>query len=193
MNLEDLSDFMMDDDLGDDKKKKIKSSSKGKRVEREVVDLLNNRFKDILSKNPDWGKFSRTIGSGNRFGQKVVLPKYANNLFAGDLITPGTKFNFSIESKGGYNDIDLCTAFDGKCVELDKFIKQAEADSVRANKKPLVLWKKDRKKRLAILELEILKGSADVSNMMKYKAKWAILSFDDLLMFPDDFWFDLNV
>jgi hypothetical protein len=70
------------------KTKKIKSGKKGKRVELEVVKDLNTRFNDILLKNPNWGRFSRTIGSGNRWGQNVYLSKSAMDNFSGDLVCP---------------------------------------------------------------------------------------------------------
>lgn len=61
------------EDIFDKPSKRIKSGKKGKRVELEVVKDLNGRFSQILSKNPDWGSFSRSVGSGNRFVRKFAF------------------------------------------------------------------------------------------------------------------------
>ena len=63
------------EDIFEKRPKKIKSGIKGKRVELELVKSLNARFSGILSSNPSYGKFSRSIGSGNRWGQNVQLSK----------------------------------------------------------------------------------------------------------------------
>lgn len=177
------------ENLLDEKKKKIKSGKKGKRVELEVVKILNNRFSKILSKNPSWGRFSRSIGSGNRWGQNVYLSKSAMESFSGDLVCP-TNFNFIIESKGGYGDIDLCSAFDGGQSDLDSFLSQALEDSKRTSRKPMVLWKKDRKPRLSVIKKE------DIDNKLyknfeyyMYYREWIIFYFDDLLKLEDEFFF----
>jgi hypothetical protein len=95
------------EDIFKKRPKKIKSGIKGKRVELEVVKSLNERFSKVLAANPDGGKFSRSVGSGNRWGQNVHLSKNAVNTYSGDIVCP-EGFLFVLESKGGYNDIDLC-------------------------------------------------------------------------------------
>ena len=176
-----------------EKTKKIKSGKKGKRVELEVVKKLNTRFNIILSKNPDIGQFSRTIGSGNRWGQNVHLSKKAMDNFTGDIICPDN-FKFVLESKGGYNDIDLCSAFDKGQKELDEFLRQVSDDSKRTGRLPLLLWKKDRKPRLAFLK------SSDISYeiyskfefFMKY-GDWIVVSFEDLIGLEDNFFFNVQI
>lgn len=173
------------------KNKKIKSGKKGKRVELEVVKDLNSRFNDILSKNPSWGKFSRTIGSGNRWGQNVYLSKNAMDNFSGDLICP-ENFKFVLESKGGYNDIDLCSAFDKGQSELDSFLKQVSADSERTGRMPMLFWKKDRKPRLVFIKSKDIdhKLYVDFEYMMKYR-DWVIFNFKDLFLMEDKFFFNI--
>lgn len=173
--------------------KKIKSKDKGNRSELQLVHLLNYRFADVLSNHPKWGTFSRSVGSGNRFGQKVSLSEDAKNVFSGDLTCPSGKdgyFRFVIESKGGYNGVDLITMFDGYCRELDDFLKQVLNDSERVDRKPLLVWKKDRKSRIAAI-LQKDSPKHDFPNYMIYK-KWIIVSFDELLKLPDDFFFEFN-
>jgi hypothetical protein len=181
------------ENLLDKKNKKIKSGKKGKRVELEVVKLLNNRFAELLSKNPSYGRFSRTIGSGNRWGQNVYLSKTAMDNFSGDLVCP-TNFKFIIESKGGYNDIDLCSAFEGGQSELDAFLKQASDDSERTNRKPMLLWKKDRKPRLSFIKSSDIEfdNYKNFEYHMKYR-DWIGLSLNDLLKLPDSFFFLENL
>lgn len=176
-----------------EKTKKIKSGKKGKRVELEVVKKLNSRFSSILSKNPDFGSFSRTIGSGNRWGQNVHLSKRAMDNFTGDIICP-ENFKFVLESKGGYNDIDLVSSYDKGQKELDDFLKQVSDDSDRTGRKPLLLWKKDRKPRLAFLK------DADIpfeiyskfEYFMKYR-DWIVVSFEDLIKLEDQFFFNVQI
>jgi len=173
------------------KTKKIKSGKKGKRVELEVVKDLNTRFNDILLKNPNWGRFSRTIGSGNRWGQNVYLSKSAMDNFSGDLVCP-ENFKFVLESKGGYNDIDLCSAFQKGQSELDSFLKQVSHDSERTGRRPMLLWKKNRKPRLAFLKSFDL--PQEIHSKFEYTMKyrdWIVVSFDDLIVLEDQFFFNI--
>jgi hypothetical protein len=170
-----------------DKPKKIKSGQKGKRTERELVHILNERFKDILSKNPTWGGFSRSIGSGNRWGQQVNLPKHAEDTFSGDLTCP-EHFLFIFESKGGYNDVDLNAAFDGGHKQIDDFLKQVSDDANRTGRKPLLVWKKDRKPRLCFIRLTDVVDEKVFTYRMHYR-EWLAVNFDEVLKFPDDYFF----
>jgi len=174
------------EDIFDKKPKKIKSGRKGKRVELDLIKNLNQRFSKVLSSRPHAGKFSRSVGSGNRWGQRVHLSKAASDTYSGDIVCP-EGFLFVLESKGGYNDIDLCTAFSGRQAELDSFLKQVSDDSERCGRKPMLLWKKDRKPRLAFLRAEHLVGR-DFPCSMRYGA-WTVVSYDDLMGLEDAFFF----
>jgi hypothetical protein len=179
----DIEDILKDDG----KKKPVKSGQKGKRNEREICDLLNDRFKPLLNSN-NWGEFSRSLGSGNRWGQKVKLSKSAEDTFTGDIAAP-ENFKFVLESKAGY-DIDLCNVFDGGDRQIDLFLKQVSEDSERLKKigvdrKPLLLWKKDRKPRLAFLKRDL-----GFEYSMKYR-DWTVVAFKDLLSLEDSFFFNL--
>jgi hypothetical protein len=174
------------EDIFNKKSNKIKSGKKGKRVELELIKKLNERFKDTLKFRPSSGKFSRSVGSGNRWGQRVHLSKAASDTYSGDIVCP-EGFLFVLESKGGYNDIDLCTAFSGAQAELDSFLKQVSNDSDRCGRKPLLLWKKDRKPRLAFLKTSDLEGRH--FDCMFVYGQWTGLLCDDLLSLPDEFFF----
>lgn len=166
--------------------KKIKSGRKGKRVELDLIKSLNARFKDTLDSRPAAGRFSRSVGSGNRWGQRVHLSKAASDTYSGDIVCP-EGFLFVLESKGGYNDIDLCTLFSGGQAELDGFLKQVTDDSARCGRKPLLLWKKDRKPRIAFLKASDL-GDRSFPCMMRY-GEWAAISYDNLVSLDDPFFF----
>jgi hypothetical protein len=184
-------DFDVDDILENlNQKKKIKSGTKGKAAEREICHFLNNRFAALISKHPDWGMFSRSIGSGNRWGQGVSLGKQALDTYSGDITCPPT-FRFTIESKKGYNDIDLCAAFEDGCKGLDEFMKQVSDDADRTGRKPLILWKKDRKPRLAVLMAKDLPEVFGWDYGMDYGA-WFIVSANLLFEQPDEYFFDLG-
>ena len=177
------------DDILDnlDRRKGPKSGQKGKRGERNIVKTLNDRFGSILGKNA--GLFSRSVGSGNRYGQKVVLSQNAMDIYSGDIVVPDG-FNFVLESKNGYNDIDLCTAFVKGHKELDTFLKQVSDDAKRCGRKPMLIWKKDRKSPLAFLKTKDLPNrSFDYS--MKYK-EWTAISFEELLKSENHFFFTIN-
>lgn len=174
------------EDILKSRPKKIKSGRKGKRVELDLIKKLNDRFRDVIAARPGGGSFNRTVGSGNRWGQRVHLSRAASDTYTGDIVCP-EGFLFVLESKGGYNDIDLCTAFSGRQAELDSFLKQVSDDSKRCGRMPLLLWKKDRKPRLAFLRSADL-GGREFPCMMRY-GQWTALLFDDLMSIGDDFFF----
>jgi hypothetical protein len=178
-------DFDIDDILSSKRKKKINSSVKGKVNEREVVKILNGRFGKILSENPTWGMFARSVGSGNRYSQ-VSLSQNAKQVFSSDIACPPS-FKFTIESKAGY-DIDLCSAFSAN-KELDSFLKQAVEDGEKSNRYPMVLWKKNRRPRLSFVHSRIIENRPEY--YMIYR-EWTVLLFEDLLSKEDEFFFDMG-
>jgi Holliday junction resolvase len=178
------NDMFIEDIDNNKESKRINCSVKGKSNEREIVKILNKRFVDILSKNTDWGLFSRTIGSGSRFFQ-VNLSNNAKQVFSSDISCPPS-FNFTIESKAGY-DIDLCSAFEGHR-QLDEFLEQVTKDGEKSGKQPLLLWKKDRRPRLAFIHSDQLK--TDYVYSMKYR-NWTVITLSELIKQPDDFFFNI--
>ena len=174
----------------DGKKKRKKSGAKGKRHELEVVKTLNKRFFDILQANLDWGKFSRSAGSGNRWGQVENLPKHAKDTYSGDLTCPAN-FQFVLESKGGYNEIDLCSAFENGHREIDAFLKQSEDDCKRSGRKPMLVWKKDRKPRIAFVRTSDLPLDLTFDYSLQYR-DWTGVLLSDLLEADDGYFFELG-
>ena len=168
------------------KKKRLNSGVKGKSGEREIVKLFNTRFADLLAKNPDWGEFHRVVGSGNRWSQ-ANLSNRSEEMYSGDILCENLKF--VIESKNGYDDVDLTTIFEEGNRELDSFLQQVTDDSVRSGKKPLLIWKKTRKPRLAFLHLDCYQALFPTT--MHYK-DWTVVLLDKLLELPDEFFFNLK-
>jgi len=181
-----MDDLEVDDLFEEPRKRGSKGKPKGKRGELEVVNLLNLRFENYLKERPDDGKFMRTIGSGNRWSHGS-LSKAAKDVFSSDIVAPKA-FVFSIEAKTGYNDIDLNTAFD-KCKPLDDFLEQVKADAARCGRQPMLLWKKDRKCRLAFLLEEDL-PQHDLFNVKMFYRGWVAVNFDRLLDLGDEFFFN---
>lgn len=171
-------DFFVDNSFLMPKKKKLNSGGKGKRREREVAKILNERF---------GGGFSRSVGSGNRWSQVANLPKHAQDTFSGDLVTP-ENFAFTIESKGGYDDVDLVSVFDGGHSQIDEFIEQAQFDADRCGRKPLVVWKKSRKPLIAIIKTVDL-PRLNWPYMLVYR-DWTIVNLEELLKESNAFWFN---
>lgn len=175
------------DDILDnlEQKKSVKSGAKGKRGERNIVKTLNERFNKLLLDNK-LGLFSRSVGSGNRWGQKVVLSQKAMDTYSGDIVVPDG-FNFVLESKNGYNDIDLCTAFVKGSKELDTFLEQVSDDAKRCGRKPMLIWKKDRKSALVFLKTKDL-PKRNFEYNLKYR-EWSAVSFEELLKAENHFFF----
>lgn len=171
-------DFFTDDLLADKKKRKKRKAEgkkRGNRTELELVKMLNKRF---------GGVFSRSVGSGNRWGQVTYLPKHAQEVFSGDLIVP-LGFEWALESKGGYKDIDLNSVFVGGSKELDGFLDQVTKDAERCGRKPMLCWKRDRKPWLAFVPTRELQGHA-FKYRLEYR-EWSAVALDVLLKLPGEF------
>lgn len=182
MNNNDDDDFFTDD-LGDGegKKKRRNGKKKGSRTELGLVKVLTERFGQ---------GFSRAVGSGNRWGQVSYLPKHAQDVFSGDLVVP-KHFKWVIESKGGYEGIDLNSILVCGNSELSGFLDQVTKDSKRCGRKPMLCWKRDRKPWLAFVHTTELEGHQFVYSL-RY-GKWTGVDLKQLLKLDDEFFFDQNM
>jgi hypothetical protein len=179
MDLFEEDDFILEDLTP--KKKKINGKRKGNRSELDLTKVLNARF----------GKgFTRSVGSGNRWSQVNNLSEEASQVYSGDLVVP-KGFRFVIESKGGYDSIDMSSVFLRGNNELDNFLDQVTKDSERCGRKPLLCWKKTRKPWLAFVHSNEL-----IEHTFKYKlqyGKWSVVALDHLLKLEDDFFIDKKI
>jgi hypothetical protein len=158
----------------------MNSKKKGDRGELELVHILEKRFGD--------GKFKRTPSSGAYTGGKnrelsKNLPFEAKIVLASDIITP-MNFNFIIEHKF-YNDISFWELFSNKS-NWNQWIKQAEGDSKFVEKEPLIVIKYNRHKRICLIKSEVLKKYDKIEFIWK---DYAIITLENLLKLPDEFWF----
>jgi hypothetical protein len=182
----DDEDFVVDDiisnrDKSKKAKKKVNGKQKGSRVERELTKMLNGRF--------NCADFSRSVGSGNRWSQVNHLPKHARDVFSGDLIVPGN-FKFCLESKGGYDNIDLNSIFHHGSSELDSFLEQSQNDATRCDRKPMLCWKRTRRPWLVFLKTDDLEGRL-FKHSIKY-GDWTGVSLETLLQIEDGFFLKLD-
>jgi len=178
---EDFDDFISDDIVNKKKpQKKVNGKKKGSRTELDLTKILTERFGQ---------SFSRSVGSGNRWSQVDHLPKHAREVFSGDLVVPAG-FRFVIESKGGYDGIDMSSIFVRGNSELDSFLEQATNDSKRCGRKPMMCWKKTRKPWLVFILTEEL-GDHEFKYSMKY-GKWTAVALEHLLKLPDSFFLETN-
>jgi Holliday junction resolvase len=170
--------FNIDKDIFKEKKKRLNSGAKGKRAERDICKTLTERF----------GKeFSRSLGSGNRWGQVSNMPKHAKETFGGDICCP-EDFKWVIESKNGYEDkIDL-NSFDSGITKLDEFIEQSTKDSELTGRESLIFWKRKRKNWLCFIKTKHL-PDPDIYNYRIVYREWSCISFTELLELPDEFFF----
>tara|TARA_R110000751_G_scaffold98334_1_gene191328 strand:- start:379 stop:891 length:513 start_codon:yes stop_codon:yes gene_type:complete len=159
------------------KKKRVNSRAKGSSFERSIAKLLNDRF--------NTAEFSRTPGSG-AFATTHTLPDYLK--IYGDLITP-LNFKYCIECKKGYNKENLYSIYNYSS-DTWKFIEQCEKDSEKCQKIPMVIFKQDRQKTLAIVPYNSLYKSNNYIEIHKEEKIYRIYLFNDLLEEEKYLWFD---
>ena len=180
MNVDDFDDDYNIDDISKNKrKKKVNGKKKGNRTELDLTKILSERFKE---------SFSRTVGSGSRWSQ-ANLPKHAAEVFSGDLVVP-KNFKFTIESKGGYDSIDLGSIFSKGNKELDAFLDQATDDAKRCGRKPMLCWKRTRKPWIVFVHSNELDGK-DFKYSVKY-GKWTGVALELLLQVENEFFLNIE-
>jgi len=159
------------------KPKRKNSRAKGSTFERQIAKTFNDRFKTE--------EFCRSPGSG-AFATTHTLPEYLK--IYGDLITP-IKFKYCIECKKGYNKESLYSLYNYSS-DTWKFIKQCEKDSEKCNKVPMVIFKQDRQKTLAIVPSSndfYIDKYIEIHNDNK---KYKVYLFEEILKCWDSMWFD---
>lgn len=170
-----MNDDLEIDDILKETKKKKNGCRKGKSVERQLCKIFSDTF---------GCSFTRSIGSGNRWGQ-VKLSERAKQVFSGDICVP-EGFKWVIESKGGYEDkIDLNNV--GSIPQLDHFIQQSMHDSEFCGRQPIICWKRNRKPWLACVRL------TDIGSVPEYCViynTWVIVPLTFLLEKEISFWFE---
>ena len=167
------------------KKKKVDGKAKGNRTELNLCKYLGKHFGDEFSKAP---------GSGARTSQVAYLPEHAKKTLTGDLCVP-EGFKWVVECKGGYeDDVNLTNVCEGIAC-LDGFIEQVTKDSKYCGRKPIILWKRNRKPWLAMIKFgdappEFPPEFYSIESFVAYKG-WVILHLDTLLKKTErEFWYE---
>jgi hypothetical protein len=178
MNTNNFDDYDVDDIAKNKPKKKVNGKKKGNRTELDLTKLLTARFNQ---------PFSRTVGSGSRWSQ-ANLPQHAKEVFSGDIVVPKS-FKFTIESKGGYDSIDIGALFISGNKELDSFLDQATDDAKRCSRKPMLCWKRTRKPWITFIHTSDLPNH-DFKYTIQYR-QWTGIALEHLLTLPDDFFLEI--
>ena len=138
----------------------INSRDKGNRFERDVAKTLSK-----------WTgyKFGRTPGSG-AFSTRSKDPNLAGDVYAYEY----PEFPFIVECKSykDYNLIDLLLNINN----FPHWIAQAEREAKAANKKVMLVIKKNYQKPLVVIKLD---EEPDVERYFIYKGYY-IMAFDNL-------------
>ena len=169
---ENLEDILGKGEFGIKGTKRKNSKAKGNRYENQVAKRLNKMF--------ETDEFQRTPGSG-AFATTHKLPEHLQ--VAGDLITP-INFRFIIECKHGYS-VDFHDSFKAKSTIIS-FIIQAEKEvKSKPNKDFLILYKKDYKD-----EIVIVNKSYNITPELCLNGKYFIYLSKDFFKLPKDVFFD---
>lgn len=178
--------YEIEDLLSNFNKKKIRkkntSKRKGNSGERELADILKERFDK---------KFFRVTGSGNRWSQ-VDLSEETKGVFTGDIVCP-FNFKFVVECKYGYADIEMCSIFSEGHKQFDEWLKKVRRDADSLKKSPIVCWRKPHYEWLAFIPYGLfLTQFKQHTIYLKYiqDEEWAIMPLKKLLDLSNDFWFE---
>lgn len=165
----------------DIKKQKVNGKDKGNRTELNLCKLLTKHFGE---------DFVRSVGSGNRWSQ-ANLSETAKQVYSGDICVP-EGFKWVIECKGGYeDDMHLENVCDGSMSRLDEFMSQVTKDAEYCGRKPIILWKRNRKPWIAMIKGEDAPVMTHWSKGYIVYQGWLISSFNELLEeTKKEFWFD---
>jgi len=150
----------------------------------EIAKDLNKRFDEFLSNN-DLDNFT-SVNCKNCAGCVN-----SSNLY-GTLKGP-EKFKWIIESKCGYNNIDLSTVLSDGNAELDDWFKQISKNATKYGKLPLLIWKKDYKSRIAFIRQDDFVWLLTTQiNPFEYRFEyrdWVGISYDVLMTLEDKVFF----
>tara|TARA_R110000851_G_scaffold310672_1_gene470578 strand:- start:6169 stop:6675 length:507 start_codon:yes stop_codon:yes gene_type:complete len=154
------------------KKPRVNSKRKGANFERKMAQMFNERFKTT--------EFNRTPGSG-AFGSTHQLPQHL--IVHGDLITP-QNFKYTIECKSGYT-LELDDLFKPTS-NFFKFIEQAKGDAQRCSREWMLIYKKDRRKELVVVDGPL----ARLTHFVVVGDNYYVYLLKDVLALPEAFWFN---
>ena len=164
---------------------KINSKDKGNKFERDMSNLLSERFKKHTGLEKS---FRRNADSGSFFGRNNYYRTKTHDLdnaCFGDIMTP-KDFIFTIECKN-YKTAPLLSAIlKGKIKQWDDWLEQAINDSENANKSPILIVKYNGTTTIAFIKDNLEKYNIDF--IFRY-GEYYIYKLDDILSLNDTFFF----
>jgi len=167
--MKDYEDILSNGDFTK-RKTRVNGKAKGNRYENSVAKILNETFETT--------DFCRSPGSG-AFATTHALPEHIK--VYGDLITP-QNFRFVIECKNGYK-VNLDDVLNRKS-KLWEFIEQAKRDGKKAGKDWMLIYKKDRRKAIAITNVNV-----PGIDKAKLPGNCFLYQFDELIKLSKDIFF----
>lgn len=130
------------------------SAQKGKAAERQIVDILNERFGGGFRRVPHSG----AMVGGSNFQKSAGLRQDAIDILSSDIIVPES-FRWSIESKAYSADsVKIHHFLVDKDHEVGEWWKQAKEDASKSKKHPMLVVRLDRSPRFCIIEHEVFAG-----------------------------------
>ena len=157
-------------------KNKINSKKKGNRGELECVKLLTEALGDGFARVPSSGAWgggqNRELRENMSYEQKLTL--------VADIMAP-PNFNFVLEHKF-YAEASFWDLFNDKSI-LNDWIKQVVSDSEFVEKKPMLIVKYNRHKRITFIKEKM------PNYIFEWKG-WFCYNFEDVLKKEKEFWFN---
>lgn len=160
--------------------KAVNGKNKGNTFERKMANVLSDRFKDVLGIEKG---FRRNPDSGSYFGGANVARTNQydlDNACFGDIMCP-KEFKFTIECKHYKTPPTFQSLVQGSVAQWDKWLSQAEQDSVSASKNFLLIIKYNN-----VDEIVFMKEKQPVKEILTYKDYYAY-KLKDILDFSDSF------
>lgn len=168
------------------RKKAVNGKQKGNAFERDIANMLSDRFKEHLGmdqgfrRNPDSGSF---FGGKNQQRTETHDTEFA---VFGDLICPRS-FLWNIECKNYKEAPSFDALLKGKIPVWDGWLAQNDQDAKNAEKHPLLIVKYNRTKVFVVIPETL--GPQDCEPVMHYGSN-LIFTLEAFLEFPDVFFFE---
>lgn len=164
----------------------INSKQKGNRFERDIANMLSERFSEYTGKPQS---FRRNADSGSFWGGKNKDRKETHDTqFAiyGDLVCP-SEFRFTVECKNYKTAPLLSSIIVGKVGEWDTWLAQAKQDAEQCARDYILIIKYNRTEIFCLLDKNILNNTC-IEPVLCYNSTVGV-KLDSLLKLNDKFFF----
>ena len=164
----------------------INSKQKGNRFERDIANMLSERFESYTGKPQS---FRRNADSGSFWGGKNKQRKESHDTgyaVYGDLVCP-RDFNFTIECKNYKSAPPFSAIVSQKVSEWDAWLKQAIQDANESGLDYILIIKYNRTEIFCLIDKKYLNSTCN-QTIMCYSNSIGI-TLDSLLKLDDEFFF----